>query len=181
MLSQAMLLAEGISPSTEEKLQPVPSLTSRSPEEEVGSLSDPLEAFPEYRRKSVQEPLAQRGELSKNDREPSSEKNWSLWPRSMALGLTMESYVQSYLEAYQKLKEEGPSRIEEGPKKGQFRALDRQPDRSEGSHEVGQEARSLNQPEAEAHDRHPSQARRSADQAHRAATRSRPARTAVRG
>ena len=93
MLSQAMLLAEGISPSTEEKLQPAPSLTSRSPEEEVGSLSDPLEAFLEYRKKRAQEHLARRGEISKIEPELRHEKNWSPWPRSMTLGLTTESYV----------------------------------------------------------------------------------------
>ncbi|CAN1773995.1 hypothetical protein LINPERHAP1_LOCUS12759, partial [Linum perenne] len=155
MLSQAMLLAEGMSPSTEEKLQPAPSLTSRSPEEEVDSLSDPLEAFLEYRRKRAQEPLARRGEMSKIDPEPSPEKKWSPWPQSMTLGLNSEGYVRSYLEAYLKLKEKGPSRKEESPRREKLRTLNWQPVRSEEFQGAGHEEHvfwtrplPLNQPEA---------------------------------
>ena len=116
MLFQAMLLAKDLNPSKEEQPQPAPSLTSRSPEEEVGPLSDPLEAFLDYRRKRAREYLAWRGELPRNDPEPNHEKNWSPRPRDVTLRPTQppESYTRRYSEAYLKLKEERPSGKEEG-------------------------------------------------------------------
>ncbi|CAN1159627.1 hypothetical protein LINPERPRIM_LOCUS22190 [Linum perenne] len=150
MLLQAMLLAEDISPSTEDKPQSARSLTSKSPEE-VGPLSDPLEAFLEYRRRRAQEYLAGKGGHPRTDPEPSPEKNWSPWFRGTTPGPTPapESCIWSYLRTCPKLKEGAPSGNEETPRKVQPRALGREPGRSEGSHKAGhQEAQPLDQPRA---------------------------------